>query len=316
MRGNEVTTAEAGRIAPGRAGAKRVKHWNSPWINGKFITGAVLLGLVILLGLAGPLFWDRDLALVASSPTNLPPMWMQEGWSKQGVAEHPLGTESNGRDMLAVVIVGAPASLLVGFAAAGIGMLVGVTLGSLAGYVGGRTDDVIRTLSDAWYIIPPLAVLIVLAAHVRVINLTTMAFVLAIFAWPGPTRMIRSQILTLRERGYVRMALLSGMPSIKIIAGEMLPNMLPWLAASLTGAISGAILAAASLEALGLGPTRLPTLGMTIYHAINSAAIIRGMWWWWGIPILVLIVIFSALFLITVGLDEIANPRLRGATQQ
>jgi peptide/nickel transport system permease protein len=311
-----MTTAEAGRITSGRAGAKRVKHWNSPWINGKFIAGSVLLGLVILLGLAGPLFWDKDLALVASSPTNLPPMWVQEGWSKQGVAEHPLGTESNGRDMLAVVIVGAPASLLVGFAAAGIGMLVGITLGSLAGYVGGRTDDVIRTLSDAWYIIPPLAVLIVLAAHVRVINLTTMAFVLAIFAWPGPTRMIRAQILTLRERGYVRMAVLSGMPSIKIIVSEMLPNMLPWLAASLTGAISGAILAAASLEALGLGPTRLPTLGMTIYHAINSSAIIRGMWWWWGIPILVLIVIFSALFLITVGLDEIANPRLRGATQQ
>jgi peptide/nickel transport system permease protein len=310
-----MTTAEAGRIASGRTGAKRVKHWNSPWINGKFIAGSVLLGLVILLGLAGPLFWDKKLALVASSPTNLPPMWMQEGWSKQGVAAHPLGTESNGRDMLAVVIVGAPASLLVGFAAAGIGMLVGITLGSLAGYVGGRTDDVIRTLSDAWYIIPPLAVLIVLAAHVRVINLTTMAFVLAIFAWPGPTRMIRAQILTLRERGYVRMAVLSGMPSIKIIVSEMLPNMLPWLAASLTGAISGAILAAASLEALGLGPTRLPTLGMTIYHAINSSAIIRGMWWWWGIPILVLIVIFSALFLITVGLDEIANPRLRGATQ-
>ena len=76
----------------------------------------------------------------------------------------------------------------------------------------------------------------------------------------------------------------------------------------------GAILAATSLEALGLGPTRIPTLGMTIFFAIRSSAVIRGMWWWWGFPILILIVIFTGLFLMAIGLDEIANPRLRGAT--
>jgi len=91
---------------------------------------------------------------------------------------------------------------------------------------------------------------------------------------------------------------------------------LPYLASSLAGNISGAILAATSLEALGLGPTRIPTLGMTIFYAIRAAAIIRGMWWWWGFPILVLIIIFTGLFLIAVGLDEIANPRLQGARAQ
>ena len=90
--------------------------------------------------------------------------------------------------------------------------------------------------------------------------------------------------------------------------------MMPWLAATLTSGISGSILAAASLEALGLGPTRIPTLGMTIYYAINSAAILRGMWWWWGFPILILLILFIGLFLIATGLDEIANPRLRGAS--
>src|SRR5258706_66842 len=136
---------------------------------------------------------------------------------------------------------------------------------------------------------------------------------LALFAWPGPTRLIRAQVLTLRERGYIQMARLSGASTFAIMFKEMLPNMLPYLAASLVGNISGAILASTSLEALGLGPTRIPTLGMTIYYCIQGAGILRGMWWWWGFPIIVLIIIFTGLFLIAVGLDEVANPRLRGA---
>ena len=112
----------------------------------------------------------------------------------------------------------------------------------------------------------------------------------------------------------VRMARLSGASTLEIMFREMLPNMLPYLASSLAGNVAGAILAATSLEALGLGPTRIPTLGMTIFFAIRSSAVIRGMWWWWGFPILILIVIFTGLFLMAIGLDEIANPRLRGAT--
>jgi peptide/nickel transport system permease protein len=158
-------------------------------------------------------------------------------------------------------------------------------------------------------------VLIVIAAFVRQIDVTTMALLLALFAWPGPTRLIRSQVLTLRERGYVRMARLSGASTMQIMFREMLPNLLPYLAASFAGNVSGAILASTSLEALGLGPTRVPTLGMTIFYAIRGAAVLRGMWWWWGFPILTLVIIFTGLFLIATGLDEIANPRLRGAKQ-
>ena len=105
---------------------------------------------------------------------------------------------------------------------------------------------------------------------------------------------------------------LSGASVFSIMFREMMPNLLPYLAASFTGNVSGAILAATGLEVLGLGPTRVPTLGITIFYAIRAAAILRGMWWWWGTPIVALIVIFSGLFLMTVGLDEIANPRRRG----
>lgn len=286
-----------------------LNRWDSPWLNPKFIIGSVMILLIILMSLLGPLMYDTNKARVASTELNLPPMWMEGGSSA-----NPLGTESNGRDMLAVILTGAPRSLEVGVIAAAIGMLVGVILGSLAGYMGGWVDNVIRTLADAVVTIPSLAVLIVIAAYVANFELSSMAFILSLFAWPAPTRFVRAQVLSLRERGYVRMARLSGMPPLEIMLKEIVPNMLPWLAASMSGNISGAILAATSLEALGLGPTRIPTLGMTIFYAIRAAAIIRGMWWWWGFPIVTLVIIFTGLFLIATGLDEIANPRLRGAT--
>ena len=287
--------------------AKRANRWDSPWLNTKFVAGSSIVVLILLFGLLGPLFWNTDLAFTASSPTNLPPMW-----NKGGSPEHPLGTESNGRDMLAQLIVGIPASLKVGLLAASIGMSIGILLGSTAGYLGGWWDHVIRTISDAVITIPSLMVLISVAAYVHMTDTTTMALILALFAWPAPTRLIRSQVLTLRERGYVRMALLSNVPPLEIMLVEMVPNMLPWLAASLTGGISGAILAAVGLEALGLGPTRVPSLGMIINYALQSSALVRGMVWWWLPPIIALIVIFTGFFLMTIGLDEIANPRLRG----
>lgn len=280
--------------------------FDSPWLNSKFITGCSIILLVFLFGLLGPLFWDTDLAFTASSPVNLPP-----AWTEKGDIAHPLGTESNGRDMLAQLIIGIPASLKVGFLAASIGMGVGILLGSTAGYLGGWWDHIIRTITDAWMTIPSLMVLIAIAAYVKMPDTTAMALILALFSWPGPTRLIRSQILTLRERGYVRMALLSNVPTLEVMLVEMVPNMLPWLAASLTAGISGAILAATGLEALGLGPTRIPSLGMIINYALRSSALVRGMVWWWLPPIIALITIFIGFFLMTIGLDEIANPRLR-----
>lgn len=301
--------------APKSAGLNR---WDSPWLNGKFLTGLAFILICSVMGIVGGFFWDLDLATPASVPTDLPPMWVEEHsiTQKAGTVEHPLGTENNGRDMLAVMLVGTPRSLRVGAIAAGIGMLIGIILGFVAGFVGGWVDTVIRLLTDSVITIPILAVLIVVASLVGYLDISNMGILLGLFLWPGPTRLLRAQVLSMRERGYVMMARLSGASTFDIMFKEMLPNLLPYLAASLTGNVSGAILAATGLEVLGLGPTRIPTLGMTINYAIRSSAIIRDMWWWWGIPILMLVIIFSGLFLITIGLDEIANPRLRGARAQ
>ena len=291
-----------------------VNRFESPWLNAKFVTGLVMVLAVLFMGLIGPRFWDETLARVASSPLNLPPAWVHDAQFDEPDPAHPLGTESNGRDILAVVITGAPRSFQVGLIAAGVGLSIGTILGLTAGLLGGWVDGVIRTIADSVITIPSLALLIVISSYVRVVEISALALILALFSWAGPTRLVRAQVLSLRERGYVRMARLSGASTFEIMFREMLPNMLPYLASSLAGNVAGAILAATSLEALGLGPTRIPTLGMTIFFAIRSSAVIRGMWWWWGFPILILIVIFTGLFLMAIGLDEIANPRLRGAT--
>lgn len=294
---------------------KRVNRFDSPWFNSKLIIGVVILVLAFALEFIGPLVWDTSMATAASAPLNIPPIWVT-GELGPGFGEvnpaHPLGTESSGRDMLALLLVGTPRSLRVGFIAAGVGMLVGIVLGFSAGYLGGWLDGVIQVVADAFITIPSLAVLIVIAALVDQITIENMALLLALFAWPRPTRYVRAQVLSMRERGYVQMAQLSGASSFDIMFKEIMPNLLPYLAAAFIGTVSANILAATSLEALGLGPTRIPTLGMAIFFAISNSAILRGMWWWWGFPILILVIMFVALFLMNIGLDEIANPRLRG----
>ena len=123
-----------------------------------------------------------------------------------------------------------------------------------------------------------------------------MAIVVASLAWLYPTRTIRAQVLSLRERGYVEVARLSGMSGPEIIFFELMPNLLPYLAATLVNAVSAAILASIGLEVLGLGPIDAPTLGMTLYWVNFNAAMINGWWWWWTAPTVIILTVFLGLF--------------------
>ena len=114
----------------------------------------------------------------------------------------------------------------------------------------------------------------------------------------------------MRERRYVQLARLSGMSHLEIIFTEIMPNLIPFIAATLVLAISTGILAAIGLEILGLGPSDLPSLGALIFWAQYYDAVFRGMWWWFLPPIIVLVLIFSSLFMISAGLDRLSNPRL------
>jgi len=253
------------------------------------------------MSVIGPLFVDRDSVNVGYAMPDQKPS-----------SEYLLGTDTVGRQMLAIIIYGTPLTLKIGLIAGVIGLSIGMVFGMVAGYYGGFWDHLLRGAADAFLTVPGLLVLVVIATTFQGgIGVTTQALVVSALAWMYPTRTIRSQVLSIRERGYVQLARFSGMNGFEIIAKEILPNLLPYLAASFVGAVSAGILASIGLEALGLGPQNEPTLGMTIYWSMYYTSILRNLWWWFAPPIIVIIIIFTGLFMISAGLDQVANPRLR-----
>ena len=289
------------RVRPGRTRVQSVLAYFGR--NPTLPIGLAMILFLILIGLIGPFFVDVNNAQATSVLPSQPPS-----------SDLPLGSDEQGRDLLAVLVAGLPLTLRVGFLAGSVGLSIGIILGFVAGYRGGWVDTVIRLIVDSLLTVPGLLVLIIIADSIKgVISVNLMALVVASLAWTFPTRTIRSQVLSLRERAYVQMAKLSGMTALEVIVRELIPNLLPYLAASFVSAVSGAVLASIGLEAIGLGPQNEPTLGMTIYWAITFSAMIRGFWWWWLTPIVAIVVLFLGLFLISTGLDEVANPRRRRA---
>jgi peptide/nickel transport system permease protein len=269
--------------------------------NRSLLVGALLLLLLVLFVGIGNLVVDTDNAQALSVPVLRPPSW-----------EYPFGTDRTGRDLLAVMVVGTPLTLRIGFIAGFLGVGIGAVLAFTAAFYRGLTDTVIRSIADVGLTVPSLLVLILIAVSIRgSLTVNEMALIVAALAWLNPTRTIRSQVLTLRERGYVELASMSGMGGPEIIFRELMPNLMPYMAATLVSAVSSAILASIGLEVLGLGPMDAPTLGMTLFWVNFYAAMINGWWWWWVPPIVIIVIVFLGLFFVTVGLDEIANPRLR-----
>lgn len=263
--------------------------------------GLAIMLVIIAFGLLGPLVVNVDNAKVgAATPDQIPSL------------QYPLGTDTVGRELLPVLVVGTPLTLSIGLIAGAIGLGVGILFGFVAGYYGGIWDNLLRGAADVFLTVPGLLILVVLASSTKgAVDVTTEALVVSALAWMWPTRTIRSQVLTMRERGYIQVAKFSGASGAKIILTEMAPNLLPYLATSFVSAVAAAILASIGLEALGLGPQNQPTLGMTIYWALYYTTVIRGLVWWWLPPIVIIVLIFMGLYLIAAGLDRIANPRLR-----
>ena len=270
-------------------------------LNSKLLTSGIILFLFVsLFGVVGGWFIDPEMADVGAGYPSQPPSW-----------EHWLGTDQQGRDVLSDLLLGTPQTLKIGLIAAIVGVGIGTILGFIGGYCGGKIDVLIRLLADVFMTIPGLLILIVIASLLDIVSTTLLGFVIAFFGWMGACRVTRAQVLTMRERAYVQVAKLNGVNDFEIIFKEMLPNLLPFIAASLTGATAGAVLASLGLSALGLGPQNEPSIGLTIYWALHYGALIRELWWWFMPPVVVMILLFLSLFLITAGLDQIANPRLK-----
>jgi peptide/nickel transport system permease protein len=264
--------------------------------------GIAIVVALLALGVVGPL-------VVGSAGLRLG----AAGYSQPPTAGHWLGTDPTGRDVLALLVHGTIPTLMIGLLAGGLGTGIGVVLGLVSGYVRGPIDTVIKSVADVLVTIPTLMILVVLTALLQTRSLELMAVIIGLLAWPYSARAVRAQTLTLRERGYVTMAVLSGRNALQVMFVEILPNLLSYAAASLVGAVSGAIVAAVGLQLLGLGPITTPTMGLMLQYAFQYGAVSRGMWWWWGPPTLFLVLLFGGLFLINSALDRYSNPRLRGA---
>ena len=269
--------------------------------NPELIVGLCLLLALLMFVLIGHLMVDLEKARPLSTRVLQPPS-----------PSLPFGSDKQGRNLLAVMVVGTPQTLEIGVFAGLIGVGIGTILALVSAFYGGKADSIIRGIVDVGLTIPGLMVLITLAMNVKGgLSIPQMVLVVAALAWLFPARVIRAQVLTARERAYLDVARLSGMPKRAIIVKELLPNLLPYIVASLVGSVSAAVLASVGLEVLGLGSFDSLTIGMTLYWVIYYAAIINSWWWWWVPPIVIIIILFTGLFLIAVGLDEFANPRVR-----
>jgi peptide/nickel transport system permease protein len=267
----------------------------------------LVVGLLILLGLViftlvGMLTLDLSTAYPLSVKTRQPPS-----------AEFPLGTDFFGRDLLAASVVGIWQTALIGVIAGAVGTMIGVILGFISAYFGGYLDAGIKGICQILTPIPPFLIQVILAGSLdkRSVTIFTMAFIVFLLSWMGPTLVIRSQVLSMKERQFVSVAKLSGMGDLGIIFSEILPNLLPFIAAAFVGQVFSAVFASFYLAVLGLGPLREPLLGNTIWAAQTQSAFFNG-WWWWPLePAMFLVLILGSLALINMGLDELANPRIR-----
>lgn len=265
------------------------------------------VGLLILLGLI--LF--TVIGFMVINPKHAYPLSVAT--KKPPSLQYPFGTDFFGRNLLAAMVVGMWQTAVIGVIAGGLGTLIGVVLGFTSAYFGGWIDATIRTVCQILTPIPVLLIQVVVAGSLdkRDVTIITMALIVVMLAWMGPTLVIRAQVLTMKERQFVSVAKLSGVSDVGIIFKEILPNLLPFIAAAFVGQVFAAVFASFYLAVLGLGPLREPLLGNIIWAAQLQGAFFNG-WWWWPIaPSIAMILILGSLALINMGLDELANPRVR-----
>jgi peptide/nickel transport system permease protein len=225
-------------------------------------------------------------------------------------ADHWLGTTENGEDVFSQLLAGARVSIVVGFAAAAISAVLGATVGLLGGYFGGWTDRTLDAFENWFLVIPQIPLMIVLARLLEP-SLTVLIAVIGLTSWAGTGRIVRAQVLTLRERAFVERARSLGASDGYIIRTHILPNTLPLIFANTVLIVAVAILSEAALAFLGLGdPTRI-SWGTMLENAFSSGAPSAGAWWYVIPPGLCITLLVLSVSILGYLFEEYVNPRLR-----
>ena len=262
------------------------------------------LGIVfgmVLLGLLAPLL------VPASKATEFSLLDARQSPS----FHHLFGTTDQGTDVFAQVAWGARRSLLLGAAAGAIATILATTLGLVAAYMGGIVDEIVNLITNVFFVIPTIPLLIAVTAFVHKRGLLTMILVIACTLWAFEARILRAQALTLKSRDFILAAKVAGESTRRIVFGELLPNMISRIAAAFVLVFYIAILVAAGLEFLGLGDLQKASWGVALYWATVNSSMLQGEWWAFVFPGLAIGITVLGLTLVLAGIDEVSNPRLR-----
>ena len=267
--------------------------------NRKLLLGLGVVVLFLLVAIFGPLFSHHD-PLAYDGPPGQGPS-----------PDYWLGTTMFGQDIYSQFVFGLRDSFLVGAMGGGLAAIIGMIVGFVAGYRGGIIDEILNMLTNIVLVIPTFAVLLVIAAYLTVRGVGIEAMFIGLTSWPWAARAIRAQTFSLTSREFVDMARLSGRGTFSIIFGEIAPNMSSYLLLTFILLFGGAVLTAATLDFIGLGPTDSVSLGLMMNYSVMNAALQLGLWWWFVPPGVAIAAIVGALYVMNVGLDEVFNPKLR-----
>lgn len=288
------------------AATPAVQHRSYPALrrylrNPAAMTGAILLLLIVLMALAAPYLYPGDpLDMVAQ-----PLLWPGQD------AQYWLGTDSLGRDMLAGILHGARASLLIGVAAAAIGLSIGTLIGACAGYFGGRVDNALLRLMELFQATPSFLLMIVIISIVPP-TIAVIALTIGITSWTTVARLVRAEFRSLKQRDFVLAARSLGYSDSRIIFIEILPNALPPIIVTTSVMIATAILMESALSFLGLGDPNRVSWGSLIG---SGREMLRSAWYLTAIPGSAIIVAVLSLNLVGDGLNDALNPRLRSRSE-
>ena len=263
------------------------------------LVGLAVLALIVLMAITAPLIAPQGPTAIDLSSVNQPPS-----------AQHLLGTDDIGRDVWARVVYGARTSLYVGFAAVALSLFIGTVLGVLAGVIGGAVDQLIMRVTDAFMSIPSL-ILAIFLVSVAGPSVTAIILVIALTAWTQAARLVRGQVLGLREREFVLAAEIIGVPRWRIVTDHLLPNLLGPLTVLGTFGVAYAVLLEAGLSFIGLGvrpPT--PSWGQMVSAAQSPVVLISQPWVWVPPSVAITLTVLSVNF-IGDALRDAVDPRSR-----
>ncbi len=269
--------------------------------NRKLVVGLSITVFMLVFALVGPLFAQHP-PLEYGGHLSVAPTTKDGYW---------FGTTLLGQDVYAQFVNGLRLAFLVGAIGGGIAALVGMVVGFTAGYRGGVVDEILNMLTNVVLVIPTFALLLVIAAYLKVRGVMTESIFIGLTSWPWAARALRAQTFSLTSRDFIGLARLSGERSSRIIFTEIAPNMSSYLFMMFILLFGGAILIAATLDFIGLGPSNTISLGMMMQLSVQNAALQLHLWWWFLPPGLAMMAIVGSLYVMNVGLDEVFNPRLR-----